>query len=332
MARSKLLLAVGFVCVYSSTPLCVALTLQHHATNKLWYSSLVFAGAACSSLVLALMHHDRSQAPSARNWHRLVGIGVAGVIGASYFGVIFGAGPASADWLEHALFPVFMLLALWLIALLKTRGDRRKTDSQIANFLSVPKALGYFLALIGFGVIVYSFPHKRLTSDAPMWVYMGILPILGAIGSAFSIVLIADAVRAGLGRFYCVAARYALVAVVVLSTAIWTDAGMQLSGFAIVSALFVGVVLINATLLIALKIVDDSSNMGPWSLSMLQLLVPVATTFGSLLTNSRDAIFQIPIVTLAVALCSITLGYALSEIYPNISEADEKTAAQSAVE
>jgi drug/metabolite transporter (DMT)-like permease len=239
---------------------------------------LMFTAASLTALTIAAV--TRQSPPLRANRKTAFSLGLAGCIAAFYFIVVIILDPATADWLETAFFSVFVIIL----------GLTLEKEHPPAL-----KWVGVVIALLGVTVF-FSHQIKMILggSSLRLWEVM-LFAVMGALGSAFSVILMGRLVhRYNVGRFYAMAIRYGtpsilLVMVVsfytmairygtpaILLLAVPFMGKFLLTTLGFIGSIFVGSVLINATLYFALVTLK---KLGPISLGVFLILVPVMTTF-----------------------------------------------------
>ncbi len=178
------------------------------------------------------------------------------------------------DWAENALFPIFVI-ALGII-MEKEYPSRRSW-------------LGTCIAFLGFSLFLIP-AVKATTPVHHFYVYAVLLPLLGAGGSAVSIMTMSRLSKKGIGRFYAMAVRYALPNLLLLIFSLLYGNSHNLTWLGILAAFIIGAGLMNGALYAALVVLKES---GAFLLAVFVMLVPVATTCGERLFGlyTRSSIF-----------------------------------------
>lgn len=104
-----------FILIYSITPIFITLVGDLQWINETLMLALVLSSASFTAAIYSLVKEKVSFLKLRKilrsHYKTIILLGFFGILAASYFIVILLAGPATADWLEQGLFPVFMALS-----------------------------------------------------------------------------------------------------------------------------------------------------------------------------------------------------------------------------
>lgn len=194
---------------------------------------LVFFSCLFTSLGAFFWAHTRKHVRFTRKHLKdLVTISIAGTAAVIPFFIIFTLGPAMMDWAENALFPIFVI-ALGIIMEKEYPSGKTWLGASVAFF-------GFTLFLV---------PAVKSTIPVPhFYVYAILLPLLGAGGSAVSIMTMSRLSKKGVSRFYAMAIRYALPSFLLLIFSLLYGNAQSLTGLGILATLVIGAGLMNGAL------------------------------------------------------------------------------------
>lgn len=175
----------------------------------------------------------------------------------------------------------------------------------------VLKWVGVVIALIGVTVFFLPMIKEVFGGSSSLWKVL-LFASMSALGSAFSIILMGRlANRYNIGRFYAMAIRYGTPAILMLVVvpcksliAPLESNDASLTTFGFLGSIFIGSVLVNATLYFALVTLK---KLGPTSLGFFLIPIPVMTTFWVWLIYrpERQDVYYLgaAIILLGVAVC-----------------------------
>lgn len=284
-----IVLGILFAVIYSSASVSIAWVKESTKMDALWLLAIIFLSATFGALGFGFLRTKSKNAkdlPSRGSWPYFVVLGIAGILATSYFFVIFGLGPAIADWAEKALNPI--ILAFLAVFVLKERLS-------LKSIVSASVALvGYIAFMIGAG--------ESIPSNSVFMKFM-FLTFLGALGSSISVIAmtILDK-KQGVSRFYSMAGRYGIVAIIMLLLAIFKGAHSTLSATNVLVCVFIGMFLINAIMYLALSILEHSGSI---TLGIFFLFAPILTSLWSMAFNLEKVPFN---MTFLLGAAMVILG------------------------
>ena len=261
------LAGIGLILFYSGIPTGLAVLQKYAAGDPLWIQTILFFSCSISALVLAMV--KKQARPTGKNRKVILQLWVAGILAASYFSVIFGVGPAAADWMEKALNPFFMYVVAFI--LLRERPT-------INGLLS----LG--ISLVGY--VLFLLPSITVGFELNEFLTMGVcLPALGALGSAIGYLSMRKLTQDGIGKFYAISLRYLPVSFLALGLALWKGNAGTMSTTMVLGAMVIGSLFFNCVLFFALIVME---RLGTLWLAQFLLAVPILTTIWERLLHLAD--------------------------------------------